>query len=208
MTRNPPVVFVVDDDAKLRESLFWLLESANYTVEAFESVADFQEAYHADRPGCLLLDVCMPGTTGLDLQQQLARQPHHPPIVFLTGQGEVEFAVRAMKLGAVDFLEKPFVADQLLNSIDQALKLDDEQRRRRDELAMLRARLEQLSDRQRQVLGMVVEGMQSREIADRLKLSCRTIENCRATILRKMHVESTIELVRLMLALDESPAHA
>jgi two-component system, LuxR family, response regulator FixJ len=195
-----PTVFVVDDDPAMRESLRWLIESVNVGVETYATAQDFLAVYDPDRPGCLVLDVRMPGMGGLDLQAELARREIEIPIIIITGYAEVPTAVRALKAGALDFIEKPFSDQLLLDRIQQAIASDRQARARRFERAALAARVAQLTPREREVMQLVVAGSSNREIAAELGLSVKTVEVHRARVMEKMKVDSLADLVRLVLS--------
>jgi len=203
-----PIVFVVDDDRAMRESLRWLLESVGLTVRTYANAADFLREYEPTQPGCLVLDVRMPGMSGLDLQAELGRRGAGLPTIVVTGHAEVPMAVRAVKAGAVDFIEKPFSDQLLLDRVRQALEIDRlerEVRRRREEA---RRRLETLSAREREVLMLVAAGKQNKEIAAELGLSPKTVEVHRSHVMSKMSVDSLAELIRVAIlagAIRENP---
>lgn len=197
---SEPTVFVVDDDPAMRQSLRWLIESVHLAVETFASAQEFLAAYNPERPGCLVLDVRMPGMGGLDLQAELARRQIEIPIIVITGYAEVATAVRALKAGAIDFIEKPFSDQLLLDRIQQAIASDRQARERRAERAAVAARVAQLTPRERDVMQLVVAGSSNREIAAELGLSIKTVEVHRARVMEKMQVDSLAELVRLVLS--------
>jgi two-component system, LuxR family, response regulator FixJ len=203
-----PIVFVVDDDRAMRESLRWLLESVGLTVRTYANAADFLREYEPTQPGCLVLDVRMPGMSGLDLQAELVRRGAGLPTIIVTGHAEVPMAVRAVKAGAVDFIEKPFSDQLLLDRVRQALEIDRlerEVRRRREEA---RRRLETLSAREREVLMLVAAGKANKEIAAELGLSQKTVEVHRSHVMSKMFVDSLAELIRVAIlagAIRENP---
>ena len=199
-------VFVVDDDAAVRQALSWLIESVGLRVEAFASAQEFLDAHpESDLAGCLVLDVRMPGLSGLELQAKLAAQGAGLPVIILTGHAEVPMAVQALKAGAVDFFEKPVSEQKLLDRIQQALEQDARDRLRRAGRAEVRARLARLTARERQVLGLVVAGKSNKEMASELGVTTKTIEAHRAQIMRKLEAESLAELVRLSLSADNGP---
>jgi RNA polymerase sigma factor (sigma-70 family) len=195
-----PTVFVVDDDPAMRQSLRWLIESVNVAVETYAAAQDFLAAYDPNRPGCLVLDVRMPGMGGLDLQAELARREIEVPVIIITGYAEVPTAVRALKSGALDFIEKPFSDQLLLDRIQQAIASDRQARVRRHERAALAARVAQLTPREREVMQLVVAGSSNREIAAELGLSVKTVEVHRARVMEKMKVDSLADLVRIVLS--------
>jgi two-component system response regulator FixJ len=195
-----PVVFVVDDDQAIRSSLKWLIESVGLRVEAFASADQFMRHYYPGRAGCLLLDVRMPGMSGLELQERFVREQIQLPIIIITGHGDVPMAVRAMQAGAVDFIEKPFNDERLLECIRNALGRDRRQREIQSQRAELAARLEQLTPREHEVMEMVTEGRSNKEIANDLGVSAKTVEAHRARVMEKMQAGSLAELVRMVLA--------
>lgn len=198
MTRFEPTVFVVDDDAAVRRFLGGLIESVELRVEAYASAQDFLEAYEPGSPGCLVLDVRMPGMSGLELQRELADRAIDLPVIILTGHGNVQVAVHAMKAGAVDFVEKPFDNELLLDRIQKAVAGSvraASERFRRNEIAI---RLQRLTPRECQVLDLVVSGETNKGVARHLDISERTVEIHRANVMRKMCAKSLADLVRLV----------
>jgi two-component system response regulator FixJ len=197
-------VFIVDDDPDVRDSLQALLESAGYDVRAFDSARRVLAAYDLDLASCLVADIRMPEMDGLALQEALTRQAPALPVIFVTGHGDVPLAVRAMKAGAVDFIEKPFDDELLLASVRRACELRG---RKQDEAALAdsaRSRLEGLTPREREVLTLLVAGKPNKIIAFELGISPRTVEIHRAHLMEKMQVKSLSELVRLALAGDRA----
>lgn len=192
-------VFVVDDEPAMRESLRWLIESVGLVVETYATARDFLAGYTPTRPGCLVLDVRMPGMSGLDLQEALAARKVKIPTIIITGYAEVPMAVRAMKAGAVDFIEKPFSDQLLLDRIQQAIQADLRARNAHAQVAAVGARLATLTPREREVMDLVVAGRANREIAAKLGLSSKTVEVHRAHVMDKMKVDSLAELVRVVL---------
>lgn len=199
----PALVYIVDDDASVRDALAWLLRSRRLACEAFDSAEGFLS--HADRgltreASCLLLDVRMPGMSGLALFDELvARQLHASmPVIFLTGHADVPTAVGAVKRGAFDFCEKPFSDNALVDRVEQALALSAQLRERERERAGLRARLDELTERERDVMHLVVEGLPNKLIADRLGISVRTVEVHRARVFEKVGVRSAVELANAL----------
>ena len=195
--RAAATVFVVDDDASVRKSLTRLLEAAGYTVEAFGSAGEFLEAPRAPGPSCLVLDLRMPGITGLDLQKTVAQAVHRIPIVFVTGHGDIPTSVQAMKAGAIDFLTKPYAAKDLLDAIRRALEKDTRDLGREARTRSIHARIETLTPRERQVFALVVTGMLNKQIAARLGVVEKTVKVHRARVMDKMRAGSVAELVRL-----------
>ena len=197
---NSPTVFVVDDDQAMRQSLQWLIESVGMAVETYGSADEFMNNYYPGRAGCLLLDVRMPGMSGLELQQHFVDHEIRIPIIIITGHGDVPMAVRAMKAGAVDFIEKPFNDELLLESIRNALVYDFEQRTTQSERAEIAARLDQLTPREHEVMEMVTDGRSNKDIAAALGVSAKTVEAHRARVMEKMRADSLPELVKMALA--------
>jgi FixJ family two-component response regulator len=198
MTRLEPTVFVVDDDAAVRRFLGGLIESVELRVETYASAQDFLGAYEPGRPGCLVLDVRMPGMSGLELQRELADRAVDLPVIVLTGHGNVQVAVHAMKAGAVDFIEKPFDNELLLDRIQKAVAGSvraASERVKRNEIAN---RLQQLTPRECQVLDLVISGETNKGVARHLEISERTVEIHRANVMRKMRATSLADLIRLV----------
>lgn len=192
-----PTVYVVDDDASVRNSLRWLIKSAGLHVAAYANAKEFLTGYDPDCPGCLVLDVRLPGRSGLDLQQKLADEGIGLPVIIVTGYGDVPNAVRAMRTGALDFIEKPFNDRVLLDRVRQAVDLDIQNRRDRAERADITARLALLTPREKEVLDRVVDGRLNKQIANELGISAKTVEAHRAQVMVKMRAGSLAELVRL-----------
>jgi two-component system response regulator FixJ len=199
MTERESTVFVVDDDSDLRESLGWLFESAGLRVKSYSTAQEFLADYKTEDPGCLLLDVRMPGLSGLDLQEELRRRGLPPPIIIMTGHAKVPMAVRALKGGAIDFIRKPFSDQILLERIRKAIDLDRRTRKVRIECAKFAALLADLTPRERQVMELVISGKPNKIIAADLGISPKTVEIHRGRVMEKMQVGSVAELVRLDL---------
>ena len=195
-------VFVVDDDPSVRSALKRLVASVGLRCETFMSADDFLREVHSVSAGCLVLDVRMPGASGLDLQSQLARDGYCLPIIFLTAHGDVRTSVRAMKAGAADFLTKPFHEQELLDAIHHAIGRDREARKKHEERLRRRRQYESLSTRERQVLAMVVAGLLNKQIAAELNLAESTVKLHRAEVMQKMDAHSLAELVSIMSELD------
>lgn len=197
MTLSPDVqeashqVFIVDDDTSVRDSLSMLLSMRGLSTQTFASAEDFLEAFQSHWRGCLVLDIRMPGMSGLELQQHLQQRGCTLPVIIVTGHGDVAAARQAFKARAVDFIEKPWNVDQLAESIDQALS---EQR----EVSMREDRLQQLTQREREIVQWIAKGLHSREIGEQLGISPRTVETHRAHIMNKLHVKNAIELVQYL----------
>jgi FixJ family two-component response regulator len=194
-------VFVIDDDPAVRESLQWLIESVGLSVETYSNAQEFLDAFDRDRPGCLVLDVRMPGISGLDLQDQLASQQVRIPVIIITGHADVPMAVRAMKAGVVDFIEKPFSDELLLDRIRAALELDARIRVNQSHRTEVETYFAQLTPREREVMGLVVGGKSNKQIAADLGLSQKTVEVHRAHVMQKMHADSLAELVQMAVTL-------
>ncbi len=196
-SQSQPTVFLVDDDRGVRDSLRWLAESVGLRLEAFASAQEFLDAYNSDAPGCLLLDVRMPGMSGLELQEKLRASGCEIPIIILTGHADVPMAVRAMKSGAIDFIEKPFSDQLLLDQVNLAMERDAKNRAKKAGEADLSQRIEALSSRERTVMLGVAAGKSSKTIALELGLSQKTIEVHRAHLMAKVRAASVAELVQL-----------
>lgn len=198
------IVYVIDDDQAMAESLLWVIESVGFTVKTYTRAQDFLEEYNAQIPGCLLLDVRMPGMSGPELQIKLNELSEQgisaPPIIFISGHGDVPLAVRVMKAGAVDFLTKPFNDQILLESINKAIRTDKANRDKLQESAEAHAKFALLSGREAQVLQGIVAGKANKVISAELKISLKTVEAHRASLMKKMSVKSVPELVKLVLA--------
>lgn len=200
-------VFVIDDDEAVRDAMTMLLRAAGLQVETFASAAAFLNGYRLDQAGCIVLDVRMPGTSGLALQDQLSSRRIRLPVVFLSGHADVPMAVLAMKQGAFDFIEKPIAADRLLPAICKALDFDAGQRSRprtAEQHQDVMRLFAELTAREREVLGLVVDGRPTRDIAERLSVSVKTVEFHRARIREKLGVTSTAELVKLWAAMQHA----
>ena len=197
-----PVVFVVDDDASVRSSLKFLLSTVGLHVESFDSADTFLHKNPPDAPSCLVLDVRLPGLSGLDFQRELAARKISIPIVFLTGHGDIPMSVRAMKAGAVEFLTKPFRDQDLLDAVRIALERDRARREQEKEVMILQRRFNSLTSREREVISLVVSGKLNKQIADQLGTAESTVKVQRSRALEKMHAESLVELVRMIEKLN------
>lgn len=201
---NMNKVFVVDDDESVRDSITMLLEAAGYTVAAFSCASDFLEACTSDAPGCVILDVNMPEMDGVRLQEEIKRRGLGMPVIFLSGQGTIPLTVRTLKSGAMDFLTKPVKGTVLLASVREAMEQYSKQIKQVNMSKDIAARLAMLTEREREVMLLAVEGLTSKEIAQRLDISYRTVEIHRAHVMRKAGVTNMLELARIATYL---PAH-
>jgi len=195
---DTPIVFVVDDDEAVRDSLQMLLESVDLRCETYASANEFLDGHNPDQHSCLVADIRMPGMSGLDLQEELNRRASTIPILFITGHGDVPMAVDAMKSGALDFIQKPFRDQDLLDRIHQALERDQEHREDNRAVADIRDRTARLTAREREVMERVVKGQANKVIALDLGVSQRTVEIHRARVMQKMRARSLAELVRMV----------
>jgi FixJ family two-component response regulator len=197
MKTGDPIVFVVDDDPSMREALADLIASVGLSVEAFKSAPEFLEHRRPDAPACLVLDVRLPGLSGLDLQRELLRTEAPIPIIFITGHGDIPMSVRAMKEGAVEFLPKPFRDQDLLDAIQHAIEIDRVARQERTVVAAVSRRYESLTKREREVMKLIVLGLLNKQIAARLGSSEVTVKMHRGQVMHKMKAESAIQLARM-----------
>ncbi|MGF1643131.1 MAG: response regulator transcription factor, partial [Thiotrichales bacterium] len=197
-----PTVFLVDDDAAIRDSLRWLLESVSLRVETYESAEKFLKNYSIYRTGCLVVDIRMPGMSGLQLQQKLNEHPYSLPIIVITGHGDIPMAVQAMRHGALEFIEKPFNDQELLDRIQQGLEQDLINRDKRLRYDATRSRLANLTEREREVLNLIVSHSSNKAMASELGISIKTVEFHRARVMEKMHAESLIDLIEMVKDLD------
>jgi RNA polymerase sigma factor (sigma-70 family) len=200
-----PVVFVVDDDPSVRSSLKFLLSTVGLQVESFESANSFLREKPPDSPSCLVLDVRLPGLSGLDFQRELTARNIGIPIVFVTGHGDIPMSVRAMKAGAVEFLTKPFHDQDLLDAIHIALERDRVRREQEEEVANLRQRFQSLTPREQEVISMVVSGMLNKQISAQLGTSENTVKVHRSRAMGKMQAQSLPDLVRMIEKLKGAP---
>lgn len=202
-----PTVFIVDDDPDMRDSLQWLLKTVGLRVEAFSSADEFLRGFSPQGAGCLVFDVRMPGTSGLDLYESLVARGLQMPVLFITAYADVPMAIRALKSGAVEFIEKPFNRHTLLEKVQRAIKDDTERLRQKTERESVRARFARLTDKEREVLGMVKDGMPNKAMAQHLEISARAVEMRRANLMKKLDVHSLVELMRLTFAYEDAASN-
>jgi RNA polymerase sigma factor (sigma-70 family) len=193
-----PIVFVVDDDPSVRSSLKFLLSTVGLQVESFDSADAFLHKKPPDAPSCLVLDVRLPGLSGLDFQRELAARNTRIPIIFLAGHGDIPMSVRAMKAGAVEFLTKPFRDQDLLDAVRIALERDRARREQDKDVMILQRRFDSLTSREQEVIAMVVAGMLNKQIADQLGTAESTVKVQRSRAIEKMHAESLVDLIRMI----------
>lgn len=199
---SEPTVFVVDDDQEVRNAIQLLMESVGLKVVTFASAQNYLDDFDHTEQGCLVLDVRMAGMSGLELQARLAAEQSHPPIVIITGHGDVQMAVKAIQAGAVDFLEKPFNDQALLDCVHRAIEKDASQRGEAVKLADIRTRLQRLTPREREVLELVITGQRNKVIAIDMGVSQSTVEAHRAKVMEKMEAATLSDLMRMMLILE------
>jgi FixJ family two-component response regulator len=195
-----PTVFIVDDDADVRAAIELLMQSVGLPAESFASATEYLEQFDPQRPGCLVLDIRMPRMSGLELQERLTAGPLHPPIIIITGHGDIPMAVAAVQAGAVDFIEKPFRDQLLLDAIHRAITRDAEQRGQASQRAETEQRLQRLTPREREVLDRVMQGARNKVIAFDLGISQSTVEAHRAKVMEKMQAKTLSDLMRMVLS--------
>jgi RNA polymerase sigma factor (sigma-70 family) len=202
MDQIKPTVYVVDDDEEVRSALKLLFESVGLPVICFASALDYLDRFDESLPGCLVVDIRMPGMSGLDMQEKLNELPLHPPVIIITGHGDVPMAVRAVQAGAVDFIEKPFRDQILLDSVHRAIEKDAEKRGEASRLSEIRDHLNQLTPREQEVLELVISGMRNKNISEQLGITLSTVEAHRSRVMEKMQADSLSHLMRMMLTLE------
>jgi FixJ family two-component response regulator len=208
MIEPKPTVFVIDDDAAIRDALQSLISSMKLHVELFGSAAEFLQRERPDVPSCLVLDVRLPGISGLDFQRKLTEANRSIPVIFITGHGDIPMSVRAMKAGAVEFLTKPFRDQDLLDAIHLALERDRARRQQESEMIVMRERFESLTPREQEVLPLVVSGLLNKQIAAELGTSEITVKVHRASVMRKMQADSLPDLVKMAVRLGLLTNHS
>ena len=201
MSEEQPIVFVIDDDASVRDAVADLLQSLGIAVKAFRSAQEFLQSKRPDAPGCIVLDVRLPGPSGLEFQRTLNKSNIHLPIIFISGHGDIPMSVRAMKSGAIEFLTKPLREQELLDAIQAGIERDRARRQEAKIVAELQVRFDSLTPREREVLAFVVTGRRNKQIAAQAKLSEMTVKVHRSQIMRKMRAKSLVDLVRMADAL-------
>lgn len=208
MTNESPTVYIVDDDESVCRSIERLLRSEDYQVKAFTSAEDFLELECYERPGCLILDVTMPGMSGLEVQEKLVSLDVSMPIIFITGNASIPMSVRAMKGGAINFIEKPFDQGELIDELEKAIQLDSQVTQRETELSIVKANIGSLTPRENEVYNLVITGKLNKQIAAELGISEKTIKVHRARVMEKMRVKSLAELVHLSDSLTSTPVNS
>jgi FixJ family two-component response regulator len=196
---NKPLIHIVDDDEAMRDSLAWLLDGDRYAVHTYASGEDFLERHAPGRPACVILDIRMPGISGVEVHERLVRRGALTPVIFVTGHGDVPMAVEAIKRGAFDFIEKPFSETKLMAIIGRALEDDERRAGESSALSEVAQRLSRLSPREREVLDLVIAGKMNKTIADAMNISIKTVEAHRAKVMDKMGAKSLAELVQLVV---------
>ena len=204
MAEAQPIVFIIDDDVSVREGISDLLRSVGLGVQAFASAQEFMNSKRPQAPGCIILDLRLPGRSGLDFQQTLGKLDVRLPVIFISGHGDIPISVRAMKSGAIEFLTKPVNEQELLDAVHTAIERDRACRQRDALVAELRARFESLTSREREIMGLVVAGMLNKEIAFQTDLSVMTVKVHRSHVMRKMQAKSLVDLVRMADEVDVS----
>lgn len=208
MSKERPVVFIIDDDPAVREALEDLLRSVGIEVVSFASAPDFLDSKRADAPGCIVLDVRLPGPSGLELQRKLIEAGIHLPIIFISGHGDIAMSVRAIKSGAIEFLTKPLRHQELLDAIQAGIERDRARRQEAAVVGALQERFDSLTSRERQILSLIVLGRPNKQIGALLELSEMTVKVHRSHIMRKMRAKSLVDLVRMADKLNVSSTEA
>ncbi len=201
---TPATVFVVDDDSDIRDSLSWLMGTVGLGVKTYASADEFLRDFRPEGPSCLVVDIRMPGISGLDLFEMLVARGEMIPVLFITAHADVPMAIRAMKSGAAEFLEKPFHRQTLLDKVQNAIKSDANRRALFADREAIRARFRSLTDKEREVLRLIIEGRPNKAIANRLEITPRAVEMRRANLMKKLGAHSIIEMMRLALTIEEN----
>ena len=194
-----PMVYIIDDDPDMRDSLRWLLKTVGLQSLTFGTASEFLREFSAGDPACVLLDVRMPGTSGLDLLEEMVRRGMEVPVIFITAYADVPMAVRAMKSGAVEFIEKPFNGQVLLEKVQRSIEHDTERLGRHSARATIQSKLKSLTEKEREVLGMIKDGRPNKDIASRLEITPRAVELRRASLMKKLGVRSLPDLFRVTI---------
>lgn len=202
--KSEPIVYIVDDDPQVRKSLCLIAQSVQLNVEPYATAQEFLDRYQPERPGCLVLDVCLPGISGMELQQRMSAQNLEVPIIMITAHAEVPLAVRAIKDGALDFIQKPFSRQDMIDRIQHAITLDRQRRATRAKREEATARLNSLSRREQQIMELFLAGNNSKKIASKLGISVKTVDFHRWNLLEKMHAESLVELAHYVASYIET----
>lgn len=202
MSTKLPSVYIVDDDQEVRYALRLLLESVGLQVEEYASAQKYLDQFNPEHAGCLILDIRMPGISGLELQARLQAEVLHPPIIIITGHGDVQMAVRAMQAGAMNFIEKPFNEQDLLDSVYRAIEIDAKERGKALKIADIKARLSYLTPREKEVMDRVAAGKRNKIIADELNVSQSTVEAHRKKVMEKMQANSISALMRMIITME------
>lgn len=197
-------VFIVDDDSEVRDALVLLMESVGLRASAFDSAQAFLDQFDATVPGCVITDVRMPGMSGLELQKKLSEKNLHPQIIIITGHGDIPMTVESMRQGALDFIEKPFNDQRLLDSVHRAIEIDASKRGQATRIAEIQERMETLTKREREVMNLITRGKRNKIIADELHVTQSTVEAHRSKVMEKMQAESLSDLMRMVLSLEMS----
>jgi len=201
---NEPTIIVVDDDPAMRDSLCWLIETIGYPVKTYASAQEFLNNYNPSLPGCMILDVRLPGMSGLQLQQKMKTEKIHLPVIIISGHGDIPMAVKAMQQGALVFLEKPFRDQELLDNIQDALEIDAVHRKQDTMTASIQEIFNTLTPREKEVMELMVKGDPNKEIAKTFGISVKTVEVHRARVMEKMRAESLPDLVHMVITLNNS----
>lgn len=196
-------VYIIDDDTEITDAIERLMQSVGLKTQTYHSAESFCEQYDTNMPGCILLDIRMPGMSGLELQERISQKGYAPPIIVITGHGDVPMAVKSVKSGAFNFIEKPFHDQDLLDNVHRAFKLDAEQRGEKVKIEGIINRVNSLTPREKQVMFAVINGQRNREIAAELSITTPTVEAHRSKVMKKMNAKTLSELMRMVICIDE-----